>query len=61
MRRAISLILVVITLIACSGCFFWGVEDDRRGHYDRDRGGHDDRRDHDDRGDHDRGGHDEHR
>jgi len=60
MRRAISLILVVITLIACSGCF-WRVEDDRRGHYDRDRGGHDDRRDHDDRGDHDRGGRDEHR
>lgn len=54
MKRAISLIfLVVITLIACSACF-WGVEDDRRGHFDRDRGGHEER------GDHDRGGHEEH-
>jgi len=61
MRRVINLILVVITLIACSGCF-WAVDDDRRGHGDRDRGGHEDRRDHDDRGGHDgRGGPGDHR
>jgi hypothetical protein len=54
MRRIIGLILAVIFLIACSGCF-WDVEHDRRGHDDRDRGSHDgDRHD-------DRGGHDEHR
>ena len=52
MRRPFSLILAVILLIICSGCF-WGWEHDRRGYDDRDRGGydgyrHDDRRDFDD-------------
>jgi hypothetical protein len=53
MKRPVSLILVVIMLITCSGCF-WGWHDDR-GRYDhRDRSGHDGDR-HDDRRDHDGG------
>lgn len=53
MRRRISLILAVIMLVTCAGCFM-GVENDRRGYGDRDRGSHDsdrhdDRRGHDDR------------
>lgn len=51
MKRQWSLMLAIILLITSSGCF-WGVESDRGGHGDRDRGdrdgyGHDDRRDHD--------------
>lgn len=49
MRRPLSLILAVILLITCSGCF-WGWEHDQRGYDDRDRGGHDGDR-HDDRRD----------
>jgi hypothetical protein len=50
MRRPVSLILAVILLIACSGCFW---EDRGRGGYgDRDRGGS---------GEYERGGHDDHR
>jgi len=45
MRRPVSLILAIILLIACSGCFW----DHRGGHGDQDRGG---------QGEHDRGGHD---
>jgi hypothetical protein len=52
MRRPLSLILAVILLITCSGCF-WGWEHDRRGYDDRGRGDregyrHDDRRGPDD-------------
>jgi hypothetical protein len=39
MRRSVSLILAIILLITCSGCF-WGY--DRGGHDDQNRGGHDD-------------------
>jgi hypothetical protein len=53
MIRPVGLILAIIVLLTCSGCF-WGVEHDREGHGDRDRGGHEMER-HDDRG-----GHDEH-
>ena len=60
MIRPVSLILAVILLLICSGCF-WDSgrggydEHDRRGYDDRDRGGHEgDRHD-------DRGGHDDHR
>jgi hypothetical protein len=49
MRRPVSLILAIILLITCSGCF-WGWEHDRGGYGDRDRGG---------RGDRDRGEHEE--
>jgi hypothetical protein len=52
MKRPVSLILAVILLITCSGCF-WGWEHDRRGYDDRDRGGHDDGDRHDDRRDFD--------
>jgi len=52
MRKPFSLILAVILLITCSGCF-WGWEHDRRGYDDRDRGGHDDGDRHDDRRDFD--------
>jgi len=45
MRRLVSLILSIILLIACSGCF-WEV--DHRGDGDRDHGYHDRDR-HDDR------------
>lgn len=53
MRRLLSLLLALILLLACTGCF-WGVDRDRRGYDDRDRGGHDgykpdDRRYHNDR------------
>ena len=59
MRRPVSLILAIILLITCSGCFIpgrgWVVpgdelpgDRDRGGHGDRDRGGHDRDR-HDDR------------
>jgi len=44
MRRPVSIILAIILIITCSGCF-WGY--DRGGYGDRDRG---------DRGDQDRGG-----
>jgi hypothetical protein len=50
MRRSVSLILAIILLITCSGCF-WGWGHDRRGYDDRDRGGHDDGDRHDDRRD----------
>lgn len=54
MNRLVRLILVIILLISCSGCFIpgrgWVVpgdelpgEHDRGGHGDRDRGGHGDR------------------
>ena len=46
MYRPLRLILVVILLITCSGCFW--VEPDGGGRGDRNRG---------DYGDHDRGGH----
>ena len=49
MRRHLGLILAVILLITCYGCF-WGVENDRRGYDNRERGEH---------GDRDRAGHDE--
>jgi len=49
MKRPVSLILAIILLITCSGCF-WGWEHDRRGYDDRDRGGY---------GEHDRGGSDD--
>jgi len=63
MRRTLMVILAVLMLIACSGCYigvdrggrgdrcclFWGY--DRGGQGDRDRGGH---------GDRDRGGRGEH-
>jgi hypothetical protein len=49
MKRPVSLILGIILLITCSGCF-WGWEHDGRGYDDRDRGGHDGDR-HDDRRD----------
>jgi hypothetical protein len=49
MRRPVSLILAIILLITCSGGF-WGLEHDRRGYDDRDRG---------ERGDQDRGEHEE--
>jgi hypothetical protein len=62
MRKLISLILAVILLIACSGCF-WGWGHDQRGYEDRGRGGYgeQDRRGHDDQdhrgpGDQDHGG-----
>ena len=45
MRRHLSLILAIILLITCSGCF-WGY--DRGGYDDRDRGGYNGDR-HDDR------------
>jgi hypothetical protein len=45
MRRPVSIILAIILIITCSGCF-WGY--DRRGHGDQDRGGYGDR----DRGEH---------
>ena len=48
MRRPLSLILAVILLITCSGCF-WGWEHDGRGSDGRDRGDRDGYR-HDDRG-----------
>jgi len=57
MRRPVSIILAIILLITCSGCFWdrsrggYG-EHDREGYGDQDRGGHDGDR-HDDRGDHD--------
>ena len=60
MRRALSLILASMLLLACSGCIWWDHdrggydERDHRGYDDRDRGGHD-REGHDERG-----GHDEH-
>ena len=57
MRRSVSLILAIILLITCSGCF-WGWEHDRRGYDDRDRGGYGDR-DRGGYGDQDRGGHDD--
>jgi|GEM_PF-6823507 len=38
MRRPVSLILAIILLITCFGCF-WEVE--RGGHGKQDRGGHD--------------------
>ncbi|HSW63169.1 MAG TPA: hypothetical protein VLH56_07665 [Dissulfurispiraceae bacterium] len=40
MRRVFALLLALILLSTCSGCF-WGVDRDRRGYDDRDRGGHD--------------------
>jgi hypothetical protein len=52
--RPISLILAIILILSCSGCF-WDAEHDRGWHGDGDRGGHEMER-HDDRG-----GHDEHR
>ena len=42
MRKPVSLILVIILLIACSGCF-WKVEHDQRGYEGRDSGGYGDR------------------
>jgi hypothetical protein len=54
MRRRLSLILAIILIISCSGCFV-GLEDDRRGYDNRDRGGHDRDRHDDSRG------HDDHR
>lgn len=60
MGRILNLLLAVILLISCSGCF-WDAEHDRGYHDERDRRGHDVDR-HDEGGDHDnRGGHDEHR
>ena len=63
MRRHVSLILTIILLITCSGCFWdrgrgggYG-EHDREGYGERDRGGHDDR----DRGGHDGDRHDDRR
>jgi hypothetical protein len=60
MRRPVSIILAIILIITCSGCF-WDRgrgghgEQGREGYGDQDRGGHDgDRHD-------DRGGHDDHR
>ena len=47
MKKPVGLILAIILLITCSGCF-WGY--DRGGYGDRDRGGY---------GDQDRGGHDD--
>jgi len=59
MIRPVSLILAIILLLTCSGCFWEGGrggygEQDRGGH-DQDRGGHDQ-----DRGGHDQGRHDDH-
>ena len=54
MKRRISLILAIILIVSCSGCFV-GVEDDRRGYDNRDRGGHSDH-DRGGSGEHDRGG-----
>ena len=57
MRRPVSIILAIILIITCSGCF-WdrGLgghgEQGREGYGDQDRGGHDGDR-HDDRGGHD--------
>ena len=48
MRRPVSLILTIILLITCSGCF-WEVEGE--GHGEHDRGWH---------GEHERGGSGEH-
>jgi hypothetical protein len=49
MRRSGSLILAVILLIACSGCFWVRDRGDRGGQGNQDRGGY---------GEQDRGGHD---
>ncbi len=56
MRSPLSLILALVLLMACSGCFF----SDRGGggYGERDHGGYDDR-DHGEHGDRDRGGHEE--
>ena len=62
MRRLVSVILTVVLLATCSGCFWergrggYG-EHEREGYGDRDRGGHDDR----DRGGHDGDRHDDRR
>jgi len=48
MRRLVSLILAIILIIACSGCFW---DHGREGYGEQDRGGHDEQN---------RGGHDEH-
>jgi hypothetical protein len=58
MRKLLSLILVVILLITCSGCF-WGWGHDQRGYEDRGRGGYGEQ-DHKGQGEQDRGGHDDH-
>ena len=56
MKRPVRLILAIILLIACSGCF-WDRNrgdrgsQDRGGYGEQDRGGHDGVR-HDDRDDH---------
>ena len=52
MRRPVSIILAIILIITCSGCF-WDRGRGERG--DQDRGGYGDR-DRGDRGDQDRGG-----
>jgi hypothetical protein len=55
MKRPVSLILAIILLVTCSGCF-WGHA--RGGYGDRDRGGYGDQ-DRGGYGDRDRGGHDD--
>jgi hypothetical protein len=62
MRRLVSLILVIILLTVCLGCFWGdrgGGEPDRGGYHEHERGGHEGQ----DRGGHDeleRGGNEEH-
>lgn len=63
-RHVISLILTIILLATCSGCFWdrgrgggYGEQHDREGYGERDRGGHDDR----DRGGRDGDRHDDRR
>jgi len=51
MEKPLSLILTVLLLMTCSGCF-WGWDHGHGGHNYRDHGGH---------GDQDRGGHAEQR
>jgi len=54
MRRLVSLILGIILLTACLGCFWGdrgGGEPDRGGYHEHDRGGHDEQ---------ERGGNEEH-
>ena len=61
MKRSLSLILAVILLIACFGCYWWRDRrgyDDRGGYGDRDRGEYGDR-DRGERGDRDRDEHEE--
>ena len=42
MRKSLGLILALILLITCSGCF-WTVEREQRGYEGRDSGGYGDR------------------